>query len=281
VRLLITQFRLADKMNIPIFVINLDRSADRMQRIGDKLTRFGLTYERYPAIDGSRLEEAFVAQNYPNLLDLVRGGGALGGVGCWISHVEVAKLILSRALERACVIEDDSEFDGTFPLFVQEATKYPIYADAIKLEAVMRRKFVLGSAVGRVAGRQLAYVPGNNTSGSSCYIITKLGAQKAIEASQKSGYQTIDHFMFTFEQSGIKPLHVLPYPARQCRLLPSTISTGPKAKKQRRTMREVIQIRSRRFKDVFRSFWNSRQIIGPRMLLLTMARVQSKMSARA
>jgi glycosyl transferase family 25 len=252
-----------------------------MQRIGNELTRLGLTYERFPAFDGSLLEEAFVAKNYPNILEMVRAGGALGGVGCWISHVEMAKLILSRGLERACVIEDDSEFDKTFPLFVDEAVQYPIYADAIKLEAAMRRKFVLCSAAGRVAGRQLAYVPGNNTSGSACYIITKRGAQKLVEAIETAGYNTIDHFMFTFEQSGLRPLHVLPYPARQNRLLLSTISTASKAKRRRRTMRETLQIRSRRFKDVFRSFWNSRQIIGPRMLLLTMARVQSTMSARA
>jgi glycosyl transferase family 25 len=271
-----------------------------MQWIGDRLTALGLTYERFPAFDGQCLEEAFVAQNYPNVLERVRGGGALGGVGCWISHVELAKLILSRGLERACVIEDDSEFDETFPLFVDEAAPYPTYADAIKLEAAMRRKFVLCSGVGRIAGRQLAYVPGNNTSGAACYIITKRGAQKLIGGIQKFDYQALDHFIFTFERSGIKPLHVLPYPARQSRLFLSTISPDPaqaapfpagipiqartplpKPKKRRRTMREVVQIRSRRFKDVARSFWNSRLIIGPRMLLLTMARVQSKRAARA
>ena len=310
--------------NIPIFVINLERCPDRMRFIADRFDQLGLTYERFPAFDGSNLDLAFVEQHYPNLLEDARAGG--GGVGGLLSHFEVAKLILSRGLERACVVEDDAEFDTTFPVFVDEKTAYPACADTIKLEAAMRRKFVLCSVVKRVGGRLLAYVPANNAAGAASYILTRQGAQKLVEASQKVRYVGIDHFIFTYELSGMKPLHILPYPSRQSGLFPSTISTYPtdifatsapkpspvvaqetssgaspvlatptirqkidlfaekigrrldpkrKPWRRRRTMREVIEIRSRRSREVFRAFLNSRRIVGAGMFRLTVASVQS------
>jgi len=37
------------------YVINLDRCADRLQRIGQRLSPLGLTFERIPAVDGAAL----------------------------------------------------------------------------------------------------------------------------------------------------------------------------------------------------------------------------------
>ncbi len=214
-----------------------------------------------------------------------------GGVGCLMSHIEVCKLIVSRGYDRACVIEDDAELDDDFPIFVDVTTQYPNDIDAIKLEAAMKRKFVLCSHVARVAGRNLVSVPGNNTNGAACYIMTRQGASKFVEATLKAGYVAVDHFMFSYRLSSIKSLHVLPYPARQGAVFVSTISqplaiqlsqpfAAPKKKRRRRTMREVWEIRSRRSKEVFNAFLISRRIIGARMLYLTMARVQTKISAR-
>lgn len=272
-------------MNIPIFVINLDRSADRMQAMAKRLDAQGLTYERFSGCDASKIEREFLAARYPNFLEPFDRRKSLaepllGGIGCYISHVEASKLILERGLEAACIMEDDAEFDDGFSLFVNAGTKYPRWAEAIKLEARVRRMLVPCCHIGKVAGRKLAYVPGNNTNGAACYIMMKAGAEKMVNIVGKLQYGALDRTVFSYEVSSIKSLHVLPYPARQLRQtsLPSTISadrTMPK-KRVRKTMRQVLQIRFAGTKRFINALLQSREVIGARFLRLSLARVQTK-----
>ncbi len=267
-------------MQIPIFVINLDRSTCRMQEIAGRLALQGLSYERFPAFDGLEIKEEFIAERYPQFMGVFKSGHDAGGLGCYISHVEVSRLILERGLGAACVIEDDAEFDDDFYRFVDAGTSFPHWAEAIKLEAWMKRKFVPCCHIDWMLGRRLAYVPGNNANGAACYIMTKAGAEKMINIVAKVEYGPLDRWVFDYGISTIKSLHVLPYPSRQLRKMsvPSTLSklnTMPK-KKVRKTVKQVIRIRAKRSRDVLAAFLESRKVIGPRMLRFALAKVQSK-----
>ncbi len=268
-------------MNIPIFVINLERSADRMRDIAQRLDALGLSYERFPACDGRKVEREFIARNYPSFLESYdEGSENLPGIGCSVSHIGASKLILERGLDAACIMEDDAEFDDDFPRFVDTGTKYPEWADTIKLEARVNRKLVACCHIGTVAGRQLAYVPGNNTNGAACYIMTKAGARKVADILGNRPYSGWDHTLFEYTTSTVKALHVLPYPARQLRQmsLPGTISpvsTMPK-KKVRKTMGQVLKIRVEGTRRFFSALLTASEVIGARAMLLTLSRVQTK-----
>ena len=51
----------------PVYVINLDRSSDRLAGISAALRAVGLTIERIPAINASELEPAILEQVYDAL----------------------------------------------------------------------------------------------------------------------------------------------------------------------------------------------------------------------
>lgn len=250
-----------------------------MTEIAARLDLQGLSYERFPAYDGREIAEEFIATRYPQYLEVFKSGAPLGELGCFISHVEAARLMLERGLTRACIVEDDAEFDSDFHRFVDDKTQFPSWAEAIKLESCVKRKFVQCCHVGAAAGRRLAYVPGNNEPGAACYILTKAGAEKVVNVASKLK-DPIDLVIFDHTISSIKSIHVLPYPARQLRKMsmPSAIrasNTLPK-KKVRNTMRQVLKIRTRRSREVAKAWAAAWHVIGVRTLLISFAKNQTK-----
>ena len=154
-------------MNIPIFIINLDRCPDRMTEIAARLDLQGLSYERFPAYDGREIAEELIATRYPQYLEVFKSGAPLGELGCFISHVEAARLMLERGLTRACIVEDDAEFDSDFHRFVDDKTQFPSWAEAIKLEFLRETEVRAVLPCRRRRGLRLAYVPGNNEPGAA------------------------------------------------------------------------------------------------------------------
>ena len=263
---------------IPVFVINLDDSRDRMEAMAERLTNLGLSYERFPAYAGAKLDRDFIERNYPQFLAMFDRKEGLGAIGCFISHVEVSKMLLSRTIDRACIMEDDAEFDADFPKFISEDAGYPEWAEAIKLESSGKRKYVMCSHLERIAGRRLVYVPGNNTNGAACYIMTRRGAEKVANTIAKTEFRGVDHLLFDYRLAKIKSVHVLPYPARQCGF-PSTINLTPPAKtkmRKRKTVAEVLRIRFNGSANIFRAFWASKEVIGAKMLNLSISKMQTR-----
>lgn len=242
---------------IPVFVINLDRSPERLAAISERLSRLGLTFERIAAVDGSKI-----------LKTKVLGPGASA---CFMSHIEAAKLILERGLDQACILEDDAIFREDFALFVQKESSYPTWADAIKLEAKVRRRLVLCFHVGRLRGSRIAYVPGNCANGSAAYILTRSGAEKVATVVSRIEDKGIDHALFD-SSSCIRTVHVLPYPVHQSE---ASSTIGYKAKiKKRRTLRQIWQVRLNGSKALMRAVIASRKTIGTaRMMRLALASV--------
>jgi GR25 family glycosyltransferase involved in LPS biosynthesis len=249
-----------------------------MKAMAERLTGLGLSYERFPAYAGAKLGRDFIERNYPQLLGLFDRKEALGAIGCFISHVEVSKMLLSRAIDRACIMEDDAEFDDDFPKFISEDAGYPEWAEAIKLESSGKRKYVMCSHVERIAGRRLVYVPGNNTNGSACYIMTKRGAGKVVDTIAKAEFRGVDHLLFDYRLAKIKSVHILPYPARQCGFL-STVNLVSAAKRKirkRKTIAEVLRIRFKGSANVLGAFLASKQVIGAKMLNLSISKMQTR-----
>lgn len=96
----------------PVYVINLDRSAERLARIGGELKDAGLRFRRVPAVDGGQL-----ARRVPEYDGQANRGHYLapltpGEIACVLSHREVWRLIDDGAEDAAIVLEDDAGFGG-------------------------------------------------------------------------------------------------------------------------------------------------------------------------
>ena len=75
-----------------VYVINLDRRTDRMEKLDPQLNKLGIKYERFPAVDGNAL----------NISPIIAGT---------MSH----QYLLSRCEnKRVLVLEDDAQFVDDF-----------------------------------------------------------------------------------------------------------------------------------------------------------------------
>ena len=112
-----------------VFVINLDRSADRWENMHTQLDKLGLPYERFAAIDGKKCSDAFLGGYYSAFLNKKRYFADLsrGEIACYISHLKVCQKIVDLKLDYGIVLEDDIELS---PLF---------YAVPFALNAIKRK----------------------------------------------------------------------------------------------------------------------------------------------
>ena len=84
-----------------IFYINLNRRTDRKEEIEKELDNFGLTYERFEAIEDN-----------------------FGAVGCGLSHIEVLKIARDRNYENIIILEDDFTFLVSKDEFYTQLTNF-------------------------------------------------------------------------------------------------------------------------------------------------------------
>lgn len=102
-------------MDIPIFVINLDRASDRLGHATAQLKGQGLSFRRLPAVDGARLAESEISRVH----DEVRSRAVYhvpmqrGEIACFLSHRAAWQTFLDEtAAPFAVIVEDDFAFVG-------------------------------------------------------------------------------------------------------------------------------------------------------------------------
>lgn len=92
----------------PVYVINLDGSADRLASASAQLRAAGLTFERVPAFDGRGLSVAEFPDYAPAQARAYMGRPLRGGeIGCYLSHLDAARRIAAGSAPVGVVLEDD------------------------------------------------------------------------------------------------------------------------------------------------------------------------------
>jgi glycosyl transferase, family 25 len=167
----------------PIFLINLDRSPERLALMQSQADTLGLEVERVPAIDGTRQLPGWMVAQFIDGCGQVRGGLSEGEVGCYASHLLVFSKIVERRLEAAIVLEDDAVLDEDFERAACAAVRAaPAGWDCIHLSTDFKRPAFpiadLGCQRSLVRYRRL---PVN----SLCYLVSLAGAAKLLEARRR------------------------------------------------------------------------------------------------
>jgi glycosyl transferase family 25 len=195
---------------IPIFLVNLDRSPERLERMTQRLNALNLTFERVAAVDGGRLSEEQRRATY--VKRYWRNAPTPGEIGCHLSHMKALKEIASRKLPLAIILEDDVELAPAFATVARENIGLPADLDVLKLEGVhLKGKscFKIGEAGG---GFTLAVIP--NTYGSAAYLVTATGAKRILERLALIRYR-YDDDLFSYWRNGLMIYDLFPYPAKQ------------------------------------------------------------------
>ena len=160
--------------NTPIYLINLDRDAERLAYMKTQLDKLSLSFERFPAIYGVALPDWL----RPFFLDKDRKIASdlrAGEVGCYASHLMLMKRVMDSG-ESAIILEDDLSLSQNFPEVMRRCLpSLPAGLDMLKLAGRDKRtKFQLKALPTGHRLVKYARVP----LGTGAYFITPAGAKK-------------------------------------------------------------------------------------------------------
>ncbi len=197
------------QMQIPIFIINLDESKDRLQRISARLDELGLSFERIPAVSGGKLTCGEKQALNPHRPWILLSDSELA---CFASHLKAIRLVADRHLQRAIILEDDAIFDADFPAWTKSDFPLPDDLDILKLEG-FGAAGTIKIPVLKHANKAIrfSYRP---TWGAAAYLITLAGARKALKELKIVRGQ-LDYDLFAYWKSGLAVYEASPFPARQ------------------------------------------------------------------
>lgn len=92
-----------DKIDLPIYYINLDRSTERNKFMKNQFDIFDLKdVTRISAIDGQKLNNNYFINDYHNMSN--------SEIGCTLSHIKAIKTAYEENREYAIIMEDDNVF---------------------------------------------------------------------------------------------------------------------------------------------------------------------------
>lgn len=177
-----------------ILVINLDRSADRLERMRQIFASTGLEFERLPAVDGRLLpqEEQSVFQGQRNGQPVMLTPGE---IGCYLSHVTAWKRLLDGPEDHIAVVEDDVHFSPMAGNILKEAGWIPPDADIVKLETARTHVRLAGETTARIGDTRVRKLESQHL-GTAAYIVSRAGARKLLGLTENRKDRPIDKLMF-------------------------------------------------------------------------------------
>lgn len=175
-----------------IYLINLDRATERLERMTRLFAEHDLMFERFSAVDaqGYSTKEVELLNN--------RIGGtrpmSLGDLACGESHIACLKVIANGADDFAAVIEDDVHLSDDARLYLKTDDWIPRDTDLIKPETFMEQVF-LGRPIKKLSnGRKLSPLLSKHW-GTGLYIISKDAARRILDNYTASS-ECIDVYLF-------------------------------------------------------------------------------------
>lgn len=163
-------------MKIAYYVINLDRSPDRLAAISADAAGIGLDLQRVPAVDGAPVSQA----ERRHILDepgFRRLHGKIpmdGEYGCYASHLAVLDRFLGSDADAAVIFEDDVRPGSDFVPTVVAIAATDDW-DLVKLMHHRLPAFRSCRTLGE--GRELGLAWFGPTGSSACYLINRRAAQ--------------------------------------------------------------------------------------------------------
>ena len=194
-----------------IYLINLDRSPERLKTMDKRLKKLGLTYERFSAIDGKKTT-FFNTEIDEEKYSLLHGKYITPTeVACYISHYEVMKKFLSSKKKYALVLEDDVQFSKEFLAVLSALEKCSDKWDVVKLNGA--------HGGGKMKCMQLTKKTSLvlnlfHQSKTGAYVINKKAAEAYVKKMLPM-FVPVDHEYVKFWKYGLRGFSVYPFPVSE------------------------------------------------------------------
>jgi glycosyl transferase family 25 len=183
------------------YLINLDRSEDRLAHMREELGRAGVEFERIAAVDGAALG-ADALEDFRNARSAANPSGWLPGeAGCFLSHFEAWRRIASTGDPWAAVFEDDLRVSPDLGRLLASDDWIPSGADVVRLEANRSMRLSGGRAITAVSGREV-YLARSGTAGAAGYVIASSTCRSLLETPPHL-HTVLDVFLFKPKASSV------------------------------------------------------------------------------
>jgi glycosyl transferase family 25 len=173
-------------------VINLDRSAERMERMHALLSAMEITYERVSAVDGATLTQQFINEKVNVAPSEIHPSSA--ELGCFLSHQIAWERIASSNDDYGLVLEDDVVFARNFTMLLMDPRLFEGHPDIIRLEGWSEKVRISTGGATLTDGYKLHRLTWD-TSGTCGYIVSRTGAARLLKLSIHYT-APIDHLLF-------------------------------------------------------------------------------------
>lgn len=205
-------FRHGNNCCMKVYLINLDRSPDRLAWFRGQTEGMEIDLVRVPAVDAKDLPEAEL-----NRLRALSSGRrsrsrdqrilSAGEIGCFLSHRKIWEFVAKGAAPWAFVAEDDIHFSPDAATFLRRDDWIPRGADMIKAETNLRRHELSVKVWGQAEGHELRRLCSYHF-GSGGYFISPSAAAHLL-AFTEWRCDPVDEILFSPTLGVLKQIAVL------------------------------------------------------------------------
>lgn len=256
-------------MALQVFLINLDRSGDRLARCEPILDKLGLPWERVPAVEGKLLDPAYLKQINPHPAPHGEWFRPLtpGEIGCFLSHLRCWQLIVERGLDCALILEDDFNVheDCTRERLqtLAASAQGPHAWDVLKLTCLRRNPRRVSSLPG---GVELMGSGGTVPEDASAYMVSRTGAARLIQRRDHL-LRPVDYDIKHYWERGLRVMYAKPILFWQISHAEAPSVIGDRAAYRRYPFLAKTQVYLRKHRYQLR-FWLAHRLgLGRRRLL--------------
>jgi glycosyl transferase family 25 len=190
-------------INLPIWVLNLERDKEKRQFMEEQLKQLGVEYQIIKAVDGKNLTADDLA-HYSKKTALRDFGRELttGELGCALSHIKMWQSIVERNLAEVLILEDDAHLGrGLFDVLAHR-DKLPEDYQHINF-STRAKQIPFGEFITDI---YRASTHAERPYSAFAYLLTKEGAKYLLDIAFPI-YMPIDNFVSI---SGIKSYGIFP-----------------------------------------------------------------------
>ena len=221
-----------------IYVINLDRDAERMASIRANLEGLGLPFERLSAVMGKDVPEweklvDMSAYAWRNRLDTPRAGE----VGCYLSHLKAMETFLRTDAPWCVILEDDVEVLPACADVLRSLAEKDDW-DLVKLFNFHSGLPVKKRALG--AGHHLV-VHLTRTTSSAAYVVNRRAAETLLK-SMRPITEQVDHALDRPWETGLRTRGIRPMPVVLAPVAHTTSTIGYQDKKKGRPLGKALKL---------------------------------------
>lgn len=222
-----------------IVLINLERAAERRERMAREFGALGLRYEIKEAIDGRSLSAEHLAQVdrqarrrlglYPQ---------ANGSIANWLTQREVMRDLVANGPEMTAIFEDDARLTPDLPELLATLEQQRFAFDVV----VLQRRHPQRPFIPEVplTDRHTAGRVRYSDSGSEGYVITRAAARHFLEDTPKM-VLAIDQALSRFWHSGLNVFYVDPPVVHHAGVDDSQIEDSRNASRQERAENDSLK----------------------------------------